>query len=625
MIPILRAFALLAALFAPGASLAETRVRAGEHANFTRLVFYLPSEVAGWQATRRSDGYLIDIDPAPTALDTSEVFGFIPRTRIREVGLRDGRVWIGSDCDCHLSAFQPRPDVVAVDIRDGPDPAGDPEPERPKPQAGAESAFLPLRFDADATNAWKVPALIGFVPPAPSTPVIDPDAIVTAVARAASGGLLNPSDHGLRLEGNGIETRTALESAAIERDRLAQAAICQALSRLDDLPSIAPAEAWDQIEADRDGASDARLRGMAYLSLGFGAEAAVAFTEGDMSADTSTLLARVARVVDDPGRPTSGVLQSARSCGGVPGLIALLASGDENAIPEDAGRTAVGTLSRLPAPLRAHVGPYVEARLASAGFPDLARSARFAHERARDGGDAAGGSARSDTPRPAEGPGLPQTAPLPDTPFFDPRVSGDVLDTIAAARFAREDRILIEAWIQEAPSMAEADAATRHYVAALNRAGRPLDALAHLDARIGRRGPIRPEIEVAVSDTLGAASRQLGPGALIVLNARLAERPWYDRLPRDVRDDFVTRVDTLRAEILGSGDPVAPFQDENGAKPPADASAVSTDPGRDSPTASSRRLAAEAALTAAADSVARSAQLRADAAERALSLVDGAR
>jgi hypothetical protein len=207
---------------------------------------------------------------------------------------------------------------------------------------------------------------------------------------------------------------------------------------------------------------------------------------------------------------------------------------------------------------------------------------------------------------------------MPETPFFDPRVSGSVFDTIATGRFAPEDRILIEAWIQEAPSTSEADAATRIYVSALIRAGRPLDAVSHLDARIGRRGPLRPSIIVSASEALAAAAQQLDPGELILLEARLSERPWYERLPQDVRTSFASRVAAVRTEFLGpwnrdnterSMAVAGTAADITGARP--NASELVPDKDAKSP----RRLAAEAAIVSAAESIARSARLRAEAIE----------
>ncbi len=598
----------------PGSSAADTRVRSGEHDSFTRLVFYLPAKVDDWSVLRTDDGYVIGIEPAPVALDTSEVFSFIPRTRIRDIELRDGRVWIGSDCDCHLSLFRARPDIIAVDMRDGPDPAGTPEQAVTASDRRRAAPSLPRLFGADTPQDNSVPSLVAFMPAVPPSDQIDPNALATAVARATSGGLLNRSDLDTRLEGQGIETRSALDRAEPDDARLAQSALCQSISLLDELLEITPSTAWQRIETEAEADDGQTARALAYLSLGFGAEAAVAFSESALPAGSGLLLARIAQSVDAPARSAAGDLQPVRHCDGVPGLIATLASPEEVELTEDGSRALVATLSRLPPPLRAHLAARLEARLAAAGFSELAQSARFTYQRTGDGPDpdnprAVAGSSRADD-RPA----------LPDTPFFDPDVSGDVIDTIAAGRFAQEDRILIEAWIQEAPSTAEADAATGVYVSALNRAGRPLDALSHLDARMGRRGIMRPDIEAAMVETLRAAASQLGPGALILLDARLTERPWYEQLPEEVRRAFSSRVAAVRSEILGA---------RNGDEPPQlrpAAGEVGTDTGTgtgaisefpDGTTISPRRLAADAAIASAADSIARSARLRAEAAELA--------
>ena len=609
----------LASCLVAGTGWADTRVRSGEHASFTRLVLYLPGPVEAWTPSDAEGGYVVDITPAPAALDTSDVFAFIPRTRISDVALRDGRVRIASTCDCHISVFRARDNVIAIDVRDGPDPSRTDMPPRP---LGSETATMfPVLFaspDGDARATWRVDPRIAFVPPQ-ERPVqlLRSTELATAVARAASSGVLRADTAGLGIDGPGIETRSALDSAKSDRTARLQTELCSGFALLEDLDEISAAESLQLIDTAGAEASPVG-RAMAYLSLGFGAEAAVDFTASELPPERAIMLAQVAHFIDAPDRPAPRSVRSASSCGGVAALLAVLGTPPSESIAEPLGLDAVNTLSRLPFPLRAHLAGYLEGRLLTAGLAELAQSANFARQRAV-------GEERSiDLPTPAGASGgyAPGQADLPPTAFFKASTSQPVYDTIAAARFAAEDRILIEAWIKEAPSTAEADAASTFYVAALNTAARPLDALGHLDTRFGWRGVVSPGLEAAISDTMDTATRVLGPAELLVLGARLPQRPWFSRLPQSTRNQFHEAVESIRNEIRDApNQPLDASPQPQPTSPAGRAPVQASDPGlpTDAPglaAASPRRIAADAAIASATDSLARSVRLRAETAER---------
>lgn len=604
-------------------SWADTRVRAGEHATFTRIVLYFPSQVDQWTATRAEDGYLIDIDPAPRGLDTTDVFAFIPRTRVRDLTLRDGTVWIDSDCDCHISLFRARADVIAIDIRDGPDPSQTAIPTGSAATEGPEiSPFLLTLRNRDNGELWQVPPRVAFVPPPePATvpQVINSTELANAVARAASGGLLRPSDADIVLGGPGLETRSALDSAKLDHEARMRSELCSNLELLENLEAVSPTDAWQLIENTTSAVTTIQ-RAMAYLSLGFGAEAAVDFADGELSPDKTILLAQVAHFVDTPDRPAPRSMRAARSCGGVPALLAVMATPLSEDLAETHAIEAVTSLSRLPYALRAHLAPFLERRLIVAGFSELAQSASFTSHRVT--GDTGTNNRAAAAKMSPDNTGFSELrANLPQTAFFDARTSEPIYAAIGAARFAAEDRILIEAWIKEAPSPTEADTATAFYVESLNKAGRPLDALAHLDMRFGRRGIVSPGLEAAIGDTLDTAADVLGPGELLVLGARISERPWFDRLPAPMRLRFAANVDAVRLGITGeTGMPAPPTvpQDQDSiagidVNPPSEPSTRSG--AGNLVVASPRRIAAETAILAATESLTRSARLRAEATE----------
>ena len=615
----LRTLVCLASCVFAGVCWADTRVRSGEHSTFTRLVLYLPGPVDSWAAIGTEDGFDVAIAPMPRALDTSDVFAFIPRTRISDLALQGGKVRIASTCDCHISIFRVRADVIAIDVRDGPDPSGRGRQARALPPKGW-TAFPVLFTSPEGSSSvdWRVEPLVALVLPEMQDRRTPSSAdLATAVARAATGGVLRANTDELGLDGPGIETRSALDSARSDRTARLQTELCSHISQLDALDGMSEAKAWQVIDHAPTGAS-AVQRAMAYLSLGFGAEAAVDFGVSELPADEAILLTQIAHFIDAPDRPAPRSVRSASACGGVAGLLAVVGAPPSESIVEPLGLEAVNTLSRLPFPLRAHLAGYLEVRLQSAGLPDLAQSARFARLRATD----APLSIEVPETHGVSGRPVPGQGNVPSTAFFNSSTSAPIYDAIAAARFAPEDRILIEAWIKEAPSASEADAASALYVAALNTAERPLEAIAHLDSRFGWRGLVPPGLEPAITDTIETATRVLGPAELLVLGARLSQRPWFDRLPQDARNRFHDSVDTIRFELTGgqalSRD--APPQPQSITvttfDPDASLESRLSNVAAERATASPRRVAADAAIAYATDSLSRSARLRAEAAER---------
>lgn len=104
----------------------DLRVRAGEHAGFSRLVFYIGSD-SPWQVNRISEGYRLQIrQPGSSGFDVTDVFSMIRRDRVRalEPAGADGQpaLDIVLACECHATGFIHAPGILVIDIRDGPAP-----------------------------------------------------------------------------------------------------------------------------------------------------------------------------------------------------------------------------------------------------------------------------------------------------------------------------------------------------------------------------------------------------------------------------------------------------------------------------------------------------------------------
>ena len=116
----------LAALAVPGVAAAQTaRVKAGDHPGFTRLVIDLPAE-AGWTLGRTPGGYELLLAGDAVPYDLTGVFRVFCKDRLAS-GWADpqtGNLQIGVACACHAVPFAFRPDIIVIDLRDGPPEAG---------------------------------------------------------------------------------------------------------------------------------------------------------------------------------------------------------------------------------------------------------------------------------------------------------------------------------------------------------------------------------------------------------------------------------------------------------------------------------------------------------------------
>ena len=113
-------FLLLASL--PASVFAQSVVvRSGEHGDFSRLAFEFLTPVE-WKMGRVSDGYEIRLQGGGDVIDTSGIYRRISRNRIKRISVSsdNSRIALVLGCDCHADAFEFRPGLLVVDIKDGP-------------------------------------------------------------------------------------------------------------------------------------------------------------------------------------------------------------------------------------------------------------------------------------------------------------------------------------------------------------------------------------------------------------------------------------------------------------------------------------------------------------------------
>ncbi|OSP56801.1 hypothetical protein [Pseudoruegeria sp. SK021] len=100
-------------------------VRSGEHETFSRLVLYYGAPV-DWKLGRIAKGYGLEVLPVAPPYDLSGVFDFIPKSRILDAQVEAGVVVLSVTCLCHAQAFEYKPGILVVDIKDGTAPPASP-------------------------------------------------------------------------------------------------------------------------------------------------------------------------------------------------------------------------------------------------------------------------------------------------------------------------------------------------------------------------------------------------------------------------------------------------------------------------------------------------------------------
>lgn len=121
---ILRGFIAGLGLLVATPLLAEiAQVDSGEHGEFTRIVVEA-SDSSNWMLGRTDDGYALQMPDVVTGYDLRAAFEKIPKDRIVSLWQDpdNGQLRLALACACHVIAFEFRPGIVVMDIRNGPAP-----------------------------------------------------------------------------------------------------------------------------------------------------------------------------------------------------------------------------------------------------------------------------------------------------------------------------------------------------------------------------------------------------------------------------------------------------------------------------------------------------------------------
>ncbi|WP_456388553.1 hypothetical protein [Profundibacter sp.] len=447
----MRFVGILILIFIPAMGMAQrVIVRSGEHTDFSRLAFEF-SDTVEWEMGRVEAGYEIRIHGVGSEIDISKVYQRITHERIKNltVSADNSRIMLDLGCDCHADAFEFRPGLLVVDVKEGLPPvpsrfeadfnSGElsesqksntavieqvtqnaPESLREKPVAA-----LPLRLPIEHVPANLYSEQFGgnsdVEPEAPTNVVEMQSEILRQISRAASQGLLNanvphpiqaksndhkageisedltalpsPKPHiNIHIE-NSIDREFASLAERIEMTGTGSKCLPDALfniSEWGDEGSILAkiSEQRSIVSGEFDTPDKEAVLGLvkAYIYAGFGAEALSVLSLFDLGLEGNDTLVAMAQVVDDG---TSGYHVKFTDQIGCDTASALWAALYVPTLSKQASinkASILGNFSQLPAHLRKLLGPGLAQKFLNIGDLDTARALRNAI--ARSPGDA---------------------------------------------------------------------------------------------------------------------------------------------------------------------------------------------------------------------------------------------
>lgn len=410
-------------VLATGALAQPVPIRTGEHADFTRVVLTIPTG-ADWQLGRDSAGYVLRL-PVSEGYDTARFYDLIPPDRITAVSqVRDeGLLRMAVACPCNVDAFLYRPDILVIDVRDGPPTANSPfeallDVPGPSLVGQQNSAFaiprnpvLPIILPPpDAVSPASDPALavaasaVGQMPehiaPRPSSLNKDlaelEQAVTQSLARGLSQGLLDTGssrdgaaptlDQALRdaLGANGAQAPGIMALTSVDQNATPpDPVVSSTQSGRSCLPSdyfdvaswgderpfqtqIAEARARLTHEFDRTEEPDVMDLARLFIFFGFGREAVQVLELDGISSQERRYLTALAAIIDgDPLEP--GLFYQQVSCPTSVALWAVLGQ-REGSMDADVDRASVmRSFKALPLALQAHLAPLLAERLIAIG------------------------------------------------------------------------------------------------------------------------------------------------------------------------------------------------------------------------------------------------------------------
>lgn len=420
---ILRGFIAGLGLLVATPLLAEVaQVDSGEHGDFTRIVVEA-SDSSNWMLGRTDDGYALQMPDVVTGYDLRAAFEKIPKDRIVSLWQdpNNGQLRLALACACHVIAFEFRPGIVVMDIRNGPAPK---ESAFENVLPGGESVEKAASSDdigsLETASADPVPPAYDWVAlersaaatdQQPVLPMdlptgevsLDPlrDALLGQISKGAASGVIEIAE-GEQKPKEAIGGTTEGPWSRISAGELPGLAIGDARPKDKSLTSDGKAclgdkeldvSAWGS--GDKPGAEiglarmgmlaefdapseEAILRSVKYhLFLGFGAEARqfLSFL-GTTAPESANILTAMSYIVDDQA-PAANPFQGMQGCDSNAALWANLAEHQlSGLLPGTNVEALARAFSQFPPHLRKLFGGVLIDRLLAEGDGETARKLR---------------------------------------------------------------------------------------------------------------------------------------------------------------------------------------------------------------------------------------------------------
>ena len=410
---------LMVAVSAVKASAQTVEVRAGEHDDFTRLVFNLPERM-DFEVSRKDAQVDLVFGRSGMRFDTSAVFQRVPTTRLTDIKSQPNRgaVSLSLACNCEIETFWFSNASLVVDIST----STEPEPAQSPPSRESQQKIaLPTipETSTQQSNATRLTeSALSQQPDFAQPPLPDPtqevaeqtlkesrERLLQELGRAATQGLLSPnrdfsaatddsqvseaaplpepepetppnpgSNIHLRAE-NSIDRdmRDILMPGLVERatDSCLDARRVDVASWGKDAPysqQVSPLRSGLVGEFDAPDKAGVTELIKLYLYFGFGAEAAQLLKQFPGAGKDADLLSELARIIEYGHAGPNSMLVGQMECEPMTALWSTLSypSLPNNVLLD--GDAVLRGFSSLPPHLRSHLGPSLARKFENAGF-----------------------------------------------------------------------------------------------------------------------------------------------------------------------------------------------------------------------------------------------------------------
>lgn len=422
-------------------------VRAGEHEDFTRIVFQIPEENT-WILRQSTNSAEILIDGPPLRFDLAQTFARIPRTRLASVTSDANVLRLQIACDCDIRASNDLPNYLVIDISDTESPAGQASQPHLRPARRPDELAIPrvaslenarragsalartlaeqsLPNDISASDEFRW--LLNFPSSQPTFQLdesldvaetqsqADPDFLSDlgrVIAQSVAGGKLQPN-----LDRSDSPDREALgpDRVAVSnfdlREHLSSLSagvvsseepsdepsrkICsyfQMISLVDDadVPSTrALRPSFGMIYDDRDQVQEIEVIAVMnqFLAKGFGAEARSVLRLLDVSEDFVDIIQSVSALVDLEKERARFDFSDYLHCSPDVHIWNFLSAADHLDSDSLAAKELVSAFKLMNPTLRSHFGPEISSRLSSNSGQSLAEIVQVNVERVAEPSD----------------------------------------------------------------------------------------------------------------------------------------------------------------------------------------------------------------------------------------------